>query len=189
MTTQETAKLMAVIQGIWPSWQQGRNAQVTITVWQKIFAAESYEEMETAVLAFASTDTRGYPPAPGNLKELLAQMRDANGDGELTDTEAWALVRRAMTRGLYNAEEEYNKLPPVIQQVVGDKAVLHDWAMLDADKVDTVIASNFQRSYRARAESARTMAKLPEGIRSMLLPELRGIGALPSERKALEAAT
>jgi hypothetical protein len=31
-------------------------------------------------------------------------MRDASGDGELTDTEAWALVRRAMTRGLYNAE-------------------------------------------------------------------------------------
>lgn len=188
MTKQETTKLMAVIQGIWPSWQQGRSVQITITVWQKIFAAESYEEMEAAVLAFASTDTRGYPPAPGNLKELLSQMRDASGDGELTETEAWALVRKAMTRGLYNAEEEFAKLPPVCQQVVGDKAVLHDWAMLDADKVDTVIASNFQRSYRARAENARTMAKLPDSIKNMLLPELRNIGKLPGERKVLEAA-
>lgn len=187
MTQQETAMLMTVITGIWPSFQTNRDTNATVKVWQMLFPQESYKDMEAAVLAYASTDVKGFPPAPGALKELLAQMRDANGDGELTDTEAWALVRRAMTRGLYNAEEEYNKLPPVIQQVVGDKAVLHDWAMLDADKVDTVIASNFQRSYRARAESARTMAKLPEGIRNMLLPELRGIGALPSERKALEA--
>ena len=187
MTQQETAMLMTVITGIWPSFQTNRDTDATVKVWQMLFPQETYKDMEAAVLAYASTDVKGFPPAPGALKELLAQMRDASGDGELTDTEAWALVRRAMTRGLYNAEEEYNKLPPVIQQVVGDKAVLHDWAMLDADKVDTVIASNFQRSYRARAENARTMAKLPEGIRKMLLPELRGIGALESERKALEA--
>lgn len=189
MTKQETSKLLTVIQGIWPSFQNNRYVDATTTIWWKLFTAESYEEMEAAVIAYASTDTKGFAPAPGALKEILAQMRDASGDGELTETEAWALVRKAMTRGLYNAEEEFAKLPPVCQQVVGDKAVLHDWAMLDADKVDTVIASNFQRSYRARAENARTMAKLPESIRNMLLPELRGIGALPGERKALEAGS
>lgn len=189
MTEKETGKLLTVISGIWPNWQQGRAVDPTVRIWQMLFPSETYQEMEAAVIAYASTDTKGFAPAPGALKEILAQMRDASGDGELTETEAWALVRKAMTRGLYNAAEEFEKLPPVCQQVVGDKAVLHDWSMLDADKVDTVIASNFQRSYRARAENARTMAKLPEGIRNMLLPELRGIGALPSERKALEAAT
>lgn len=187
MTRQETSKLLTVIQGIWPSFQTNRNVDATTLIWWKLFSAESYEEMEAAVIAYASTDTKGFPPPPGALKELLAQMRDASGDGELTETEAWALVRKAMSRGLYNAEEEYNKLPPVCQQVIGDKAVLHDWALLDADKVDTVIASNFQRSYRARAENARTMAKLPDSIKNVLLPELRKIGRLAGDRKVLEA--
>lgn len=179
MTLEETAKIIASIGKMYPSWVQGRDIDGTIRLWQKVFADDDAQAVGQALGIHFSTDTKGFAPVPGQLKEILAQMRQE--DGELTEHEAWRLVSKACSRAIYNAREEFEKLPPVCQQVVHDPETLNAWAMMDSDQVETVIASNFMRSYRVRAEQAREWNKLPSSMRG-LLPVFNAIGALPSEK-------
>jgi hypothetical protein len=73
---------------------------------------------------------------------------------EMTEAEAWALVRKAASNSFYGqAAKEFDKLPPILQRLVGTPNQLRDWGMMDSNEFNTVVASNFQRSYRARVKS------------------------------------
>lgn len=177
MTESETAKVLSIISAIWPSFNNNRDVRVTINVWAKLFENESYEQVSAAVLAFANTDTKGFAPMPGALKNLISQAAEPE---QMTETEAWALVSKALRNGLYGHEEEFRKLPENIQGVLGDSKILHEWAMLDESQVQTVVASNFQRSYRARQAYVRETAKIPPAIRQQLLGITKNIPSMDS---------
>ena len=57
---------------------------------------------------------------------------------------------------------------------------LREWAQMDSDTLNSVVASNFQRSYKARAASEREYMALPSDVRnameqlsaSMRMPQL-----------------
>ena len=49
-----------------------------------------------------------------------------------------------------------------------DISQLKEWALLDEDVVASVVASNFQRSYRARAAQAKEFLALPADVRSAM---------------------
>lgn len=92
------------------------------------------------------------------------------------------MVARAIRNGTYGAQKEFDALPPVIKRLIGSPAQLKEWAAMDADVVSSVVASNFQRSYKARAASERELLSLPGDVRSamqsiadgMRMPELEG---------------
>jgi predicted small lipoprotein YifL len=99
---------------------------------------------------------------------------------EMTEQEAWALVSKAIRNSAYNSAEEFAKLPPVVQRLVGSPSQLREWGQMDSDTVNSVVASNFQRSYRARAKNERDYLALPSSVKSymaaladgMKMPEL-----------------
>lgn len=74
----------------------------------------------------------------------------------------------ALRNSLYNSDDEYRKLPQVIQRIVGSPSVLREWAQSDINELQTVIASNFQRSYRARAKGEREFMALPQSTKDFL---------------------
>lgn len=165
MTLPETVKLIAVISETYPKFMDGRQIQTTATLWQKIFADDPYTEVEAAFFAFVSTDEKGFPPAPGALRALLNKLRQP--EGETTETEAWAMVQKATRNSIYNADKEYAALPEEIQRSVGSPSVLREWAMMDSETLNTVVASNFMRGFRARAVQVREMQKLPPAVREV----------------------
>lgn len=179
MTKRETAQLIAVIAEVYPRFMDGRNIETTVTLWQKMFAGDSYEEVNAAFLAFVATDEKGFPPAIGMLRSLLGKLRKP--EGETTETEAWALVQKATSNSLYNADREFAALPEDVRQCVGSPAILREWGMMDAETFNSVVASNFMRGYRARAVHVREMQKLPASVRevfgllgeAMRIPEAR----------------
>lgn len=59
------------------------------------------------------------------------------------------MVRKAIANGIYGAETEYSKLPPLVQKAVGDPGQLRAWATSEAESLETVAQSNFMRCYRA----------------------------------------
>ena len=73
------------------------------------------------------------------------------------------------------------RLPPVVQKLVGNPRQLYEWSMMDSEKVDTVVASNFQRSYKVRAKHEREMLSIPADVKQAL-----GIETL-SERMKLDS--
>lgn len=165
MTLPETVKLLAVIAEAYPKFMEGRNIETTATLWQKIFAEDQYREVEGALFAFISTDEKGFPPAPGALRAQLNKLRKP--EGETTESEAWALVQKATRNSNYNADKEFAALPEDVRRCVGSAATLREWAVMDTETLNSVVASNFMRSYRARAVHIREMQALPQGVREV----------------------
>ena len=68
----------------------------------------------------------------------------------------------------YNATETFSRLPPILQKIVGSPNTLREWAQMEAETVDSVIQSNFMRSYKVRAAQEKERAMLPESTRQMI---------------------
>ena len=83
----------------------------------------------------------------------------------MTEQEAWALVAKAIRNGTWGAKEEFEALPPQIQRIVGSPTQLSDWAKMDSDSVHSVVASNFQRSFRAKVKADKEYAALPSEVK------------------------
>lgn len=179
MNSKETVKILAILKAAYPQHYRGMtagDAEAMVNLWNDMFDREPYAEVEQAVKAHIATDTKGFCPVVGAIKEQISRMHRRND--ALTEHEAWELVRNALKNGYYGAQEEYAKLPSAVQKILGGPSQLRDWSMLSDTQVNTVIASNFMRSYRERTEYERDAEKLPEGVRGAFLPASSGFDAL-----------
>ena len=168
MTNNEVEMALALLLEIYPRFMDGRNADSTAAIWAKMFPGEGYPQVEAAIFAYVASDAsnKGFPPSIGQIKEHLAQMQ---ADNTLDEAGAGALVAKAMRNGFYGSEKEFANLPYDVQRAVGSASQLRDWAIMDTETVNSVVASNFMRSYRARATHTRELQKLPEGVRQMYI--------------------
>lgn len=168
MTYDETLAIMGVLKAAYPSYYNGMtrsDAEKAVELWASMFSEDDPAHVAAAVKALIATDTKGFPPHIGAVKEKLRKITSPE---LMTETEAWNLVYNAIKRGLYNSREEFDKLPQMLQRLVGSHTQLKDWAMMDLDTVQSVVASNFQRSYRARLESERELALMPADVRGLI---------------------
>lgn len=166
MTYKETLQIMAILKTAYPNYYKGEsNAEQASKLWEELFKDDDAAVVAAAVKAFISNDEKGFPPVIGQIKTLVHRLTSPE---ELTELEAWELVEHALHNSNYNAQAEFDKLPPVIQRLLGSPSTLREWAMTDMDAVQSVIASNFQRSYRARAKSEREFLALSQQTREFL---------------------
>ena len=182
MTIEETGVVMDILQAAYPRYYSGPSApnpEQAVSLWSTMFADDDLQLVLAAVKAFIATDIKGFPPHIGAIKSKLRQL---TAPKETTELEAWGMVYRAICNSAYNSENEFSKLPKLIQGIVGDPGQLREWAMMPSDTVQSVVASNFQRSYRARAQHEREFAALPGDVQDvarmlasgMSMPKLEG---------------
>lgn len=168
MTRKETGIIMDILTTAYPRFYSGNDAPdpiKTMNLWSEMFSNDDVSLVAAAVKSLIETDEKGFPPTIGQVK---AKMRLLTSKEEMTEAEAWALVAKAVKNGLYGSREEFNKLPKNIQRLVGSHNQLRDWAMMDSDTLHSVVASNFQRSYKQVATREKEIAKLPEDVRKMI---------------------
>ena len=169
MTREDTIKILSVLRGAYPAFYRDitkQEAESTIALWASMFEEEPYELVGAAVKAFISADAKGFPPAIGQIKERIRQITTKE---EMTEQEAWAFVSKALRNSTYGSEEEFKKLPPEIQAVVHDPGQLRQWALSPADEVETVIASNFQRSFRVKQKTIKEYLALPTSVKQLMI--------------------
>ena len=94
-------------------------------------------------------------------------------------------MAKACSNGIYGYREEFDKLPPTLQKAVGTPQTLHDWAVVDSADFQTVIQSNFLRSYRAALEAQKEIDKYPPKLREMI----RAAGAIEQKETVPELPT
>ena len=97
---------------------------------------------------------------------------------EINETEAWEKVSRAIRNSGYHAEEEFSRLPELIQKAVSSPGQLREWAL--SENVDgkwlSVVQSNFQRTYRAEVQREQERRKLsPDLLKIMNASRLGGV--------------
>ena len=169
MNREETIKVLAVLRGAYPAFYRDitkQEAESTISLWGSMFDEEPYELVGAAVKAFISGDSKGFPPAIGQIKELIRKITQPE---EMTEQEAWVNVSKALRNSTYGSEEEFAKLPKEVQAVVHDPGQLRQWAMSPADEVETVIASNFMRSFRAKQKATKEYQALPTEVKRLMI--------------------
>ena len=168
MNRKETMQILAALRAAYPSSFKDLDTmdiEAMTQLWQTLFADESYADVSAAVYALVSSRTVGYSPTIGEVKEKLHSLRTVN---ELSEQDAWALVSKACQNGLYGYQKEFDKLPPEVQRAVGQPEQLRSWAAMDTETVESVVASNFMRSYRTQAARKKEFDMLPESVRSVV---------------------
>lgn len=169
MRLEETKKIIATIMATFPA-QYGRFDKMMIdnmiSSWAEIFKDYEYPEVNAGLTVFLKTDISGFPPTPAMIIDKISKhIKPTN---EIAPLEAWALVSKAISNSNYNSQEEFEKLPPLVQKAVGDPATLREWAAMDSNTVHSVEQSNFLRTYEALAKRAKDDAKLPPELRLRL---------------------
>ena len=183
MTREETLAIMGVLKAAYPNFYKGmgrNDAEGIVDLWSSMFDQEPAQLVAMAVKAHIASDTKGFPPHIGAIKEAIVKLTKPP-ELELSEMEAWGLVRRAIHGAsmegwsrkerygdMVSAEYNFSQLPPLLQQVVGTPNQLAAWERLPTDEIETVVQSNFMRSFRARAASAKEYLALPSDVRGAM---------------------
>lgn len=158
MTREDTKKMLMWMDNAFPNFKI-TNVSLTIDTWQQFLAEYPIDMVSAAMTTYIKTSGSGFAPS---ISQLIGCMTKAEEAAVMTEIEAWTLVRKAINRSIYYSKEEFDKLPELVKKTVGDPAQLRNWAMEDERNVETVIASNFQRTYRLVVERHNTMMRMPE---------------------------
>lgn len=174
MNRQETGAIMDILRAAYPRlYADQKEVRSALNLWHDMFADDDVRIVAAAVKRLIATDTKGFPPPIGAVKEQIWRIQNPN---QLTEQEAWQMVAKAVNTS--NPERSFNELPPEVRQIVGSPVQLTEWGRMDETAFQSVVASNFQRSFRARKEVEKERAKLPQDVRRL---EQAATRALPME--------
>lgn len=187
MTLAQTGTIMEILKTAYPHFYSGPDApdpKKTLSLWAEMFRHDDVALVAAAVKGLIESDEKGFPPHIGAVK---AKLRLITGERGMTEAEAWGLVSSAVRNGLYGSREEFEKLPSILRRLVGSPNQLREWAMMDSDTLHSVVASNFQRSYKAAAQREREIAKLPPDVKALVdkLAYAKKMDDLPEKKPEL----
>ena len=162
MTREETKEVLMTIRAVYPNFNvKPEEMTPTINAWQIMLEEYPKEMVMAALKVYIKTNSSGFAPS---VSQLISSMYETTKHDQMTEGEAWALVKRAIQDGNYHAEERFNELPATLQRAVGNAGMIRQWAQTDTDEVNTVIMSNFQRSYKAILEKQEFSNKISDPL-------------------------
>lgn len=179
MNKDETLKICFILQSAYPQHYDrfgDHERRAMSEIWNAVLADYDYQTVCAGVKAYIANDVKGFPPSPGQIIDHIHKLTE-RPENRLTESQAWALVYKALCNGLYGAEKEFEKLPPIVQRAVGSPDVLRQWAQ---EENVSVTQSNFERAYRVTQDRHREEAKLPESVKALAiglaerLPQIAG---------------
>ena len=164
MTRDEVKQILMRIQTTYPNWKPQGDLSLVIDVWHEYLEAYTYQEILGAVKAYALSDTSGFAPTVGQIVGKLNVMAKAV-EPELGGLEAWAMVSKALRNGYYGAEEEFEKLPPLVQKAVGSPMNLRNWSQTDLKSIENVVMSQFLSAYKVECKRDAEVSAIPANMR------------------------
>lgn len=164
MTREQVGKLLMTIQAYYPNYNPP-DKEITLNAWYIMLAEYPEELVLQALRACIATNTSGFAPDVG---QIMSKIQTISQPQELDGMTAWGLVSKALRNGTYGAVEEFNKLPPLVRQAVGMPDNLKNWATSDYQTIETVIQSNFLRTYEAVVKRANEINRMPDNIKSLI---------------------
>lgn len=164
MTREETVKIIRIMCDSYPNYKPN-NISEMVDVWCMMLEDYNYNQISVALKAYVTSNTSGFAPSIG---ELIAKIQMISQPQELNEMEAWSLVSKALRNGTYGAVEEFSRLPPTVQEAVGNPDNLRNWATSDYKAIETVIQSNFIKTYRSVTSRAEEIKRVPAEIQKLI---------------------
>lgn len=164
MNRTETMAIMAILKEAYPYYYKDKSKEElnqTVNLWAEMFASDPAKIVAEAVKALICT--LKFPPTIADVKEKISLITQPC---QMSEMEAWQMVKSAMS--YYNATETFERLPPILRRIVGSPNQLREWAIMEAETVNSVVQSNFMRSYKVVAAQEKEKAMLPESTKQMI---------------------
>lgn len=178
MTKAEVAKVMTVLQVVYPRYYAGQSEEEkrqAVSLWHMMLEEHPYELVQQAVKSVIATNK--FPPTVAEVIEKIGLLKSSGG---MTELEAWGYISKAIRASTYRAQEEWEKLPAELQRIVSPD-LLRSWAMVEGDNVETVLQSNFLRTFRAAQERQKTYDAVPREVKIFMANIGSGVYELLSE--------
>lgn len=163
MDVKDARKIVAVMMVSFPSYKPIETELAAIEL-SKDLDGYSYQQVDTALRMYKRSNTSGFAPTSGQLISMLHMVERPQ---QLNEMEAWSLVSKALRNSVYKSEEEFDKLPQIVQKVVGSPNQLRTWAM-DDNYNESVISSNFIKTYRVVAKREEEISKMPDDVARLI---------------------
>lgn len=183
MTLDEVKKLIFILKATYPNHYRSFNDadyKNLSAAWAMVLEDYTYSQASAGLKIYLASDTKGFPPSPGQVIDCIHK---AKHNEQMTALEAWTLVRTAIGRSTYYAEEEFNNLPKICQKVLGSADALRHMAQLPSDTVGSVEQSHFIRGYEAMVKRQAEEVKIPQRIRPLTQATITSIEEKRDEQR------
>lgn len=157
MTREEFSVIAKGMKAVYaePSFISDKDA---FDVWYALLGDLDYAIVSQATQDYMKSCSK--TPRPADIRNRCEEL--TRGD-ELTEAEAWALVSKAIRNGNYHAQEEFEKLPPLVQRAVGSYEQIAIWAG-DSGYKELVESSNFMKVYKTLCERNKRERTISGGL-------------------------
>ena len=164
MTKKEFLVIVKGLKSVYsdPKFLAGKDA---IDVWYGLLCDLPYQVLSLATQKYMMQEQ--YPPTIAGLRKKAAEIT-APVHEDMSELEAWSLVRKALSNSGYNAEAEFDKLPELCQKAVGNASNLREMALMDTETVNSVEQSHFIRNYRTVLDRKRVDSQIAPGVMQMV---------------------
>lgn len=140
-------------------------------IWYELLKDLDYQKVSEATQVYMMHEH--FPPVPADIRKKVFEL--TNIGTELSEGEAWGMVRQAISRSSYGYAYEFSMLPEDIQKAVGTDKQLQIWAR-DENFQESVVQSQFLRSYRIVKDRADKIRVLPERYQALLIETAGRLG-------------
>lgn len=164
MTRDDAIDILMVIQAAYPNYKQ-QEKTAAVDIWYMMLKDYECSVVEAALKMYIATDTSGFAPTIG---QIIDKIKSVTSPNELNGMEAWSIVSKALRNGYYGAEQEFEKLPVTVQKAVGSPDNIRNWAQSDSKSIETVIQSNFMRTYETELKRQNEELKIPADVRQLI---------------------
>ena len=164
MTREDTVSLIRSIVSLYPNWKPD-NMTETVNAWHWVLEDYPASGIKAALQIYIKTNKTGFAPS---VSQIIDAMHTPQKNTELTEGEAWSKVKKAIADSAYHSQERFDELPELVQRTIGGPEMLRVWSQTDSDEVNTVIMSNFQRSYRAMLSRKEYETKVPQHLEELV---------------------
>lgn len=167
MRNEDVSVLFFVIASLFPKNERPYLEATTETQeqWARVLYDIPFDLAKAAVEAHACTSP--FPPTIADIRQRVAKIRQGE-TGELTEAEAWAMVSKAISRASSYSVQDFEAFPPAVKRAVGSPRQLCEWGLMEIETVQSVVSSNFRRSYAQALTQHREAAMLPEAVRAQI---------------------
>lgn len=166
VTRDETINILMSIQAAYPSFRVP-DKTVAVNTWYSLLRDYEYSQVSAALKKYIQTNKSSFAPSIG---QIIDEISDIYSENEENEMEAWILVQKAIRNSTYHADEEFAKLPEIVQKAVSHPRQLQEWAMMENidGRAWNVMQSNFMRTYRAEVEKEKNMRKLSPDLLNLI---------------------
>jgi len=161
MTRDEVKAMMKYFQASYMGFCEGMDFSAVLNVWSDAFKDEDAVVVQTAARNFVSSSE--FQPTIAGLKKQIQLIKAKD-----TETDLWAKIAKAASKGAYYSVEEFEKLPPECQSFVGSPTALKELSQIDQGTMNTIVKGQFLKRVQAIKEHQEVQRGLPAEVRQAI---------------------